>query len=79
MFNAERFRQRWVQTQGDLRRELGFKIAGYVLMPEHFHLLIWPSEIWEVEAPCTVEIELISFLQNRTLTPCEKEELSDGC
>jgi REP-associated tyrosine transposase len=32
-----------VGTLGGLRRELGFKIAGYVLMPEHFHLLIWPS------------------------------------
>ena len=25
----------------DLRSELGFKIVGYVLMPEHCHLLFW--------------------------------------
>jgi REP element-mobilizing transposase RayT len=43
LFNSERFARRWVQTLGDLRSELEFKIAGYVLMPEHFHLLIWPS------------------------------------
>ena len=27
----------------DLRGRLDFKIIGYVLMPEHFDLLIWPS------------------------------------
>ena len=43
LFDSDRFRQRWVETLDDLRRELGFKLAGYVLMPEHFHLLIWPS------------------------------------
>src|SRR5574337_231759 len=43
LFDSEKFRRRWVETLGELRRELSFKIAGYVLMPEHFHLLIWPS------------------------------------
>jgi hypothetical protein len=38
-----RFRNQWVVTLADLRRELGFKIVGYVLMPEHFHALIWPT------------------------------------
>jgi REP element-mobilizing transposase RayT len=44
LFDSERFRNQWVTTLGELRRELGFKIVGYVLMPEHFHALIWPSE-----------------------------------
>jgi len=43
LFDSEKFRQRWVQTLGDLRAELGFRLLGYVLMPEHFHLLLWPS------------------------------------
>ncbi|HLY60846.1 MAG TPA: transposase [Terriglobia bacterium] len=43
LFDSERFKRRWVGTLNDLRSELGFKIVGYVLMPEHFHLLIWPS------------------------------------
>jgi REP-associated tyrosine transposase len=43
LFDSEKFRQRWVETLGELRRELGFMITGNVLMPEHFHLLIWPS------------------------------------
>ena len=33
----------FVGTLDVLRSELHFKIIGYVLMPEHFHLLIWPS------------------------------------
>jgi REP element-mobilizing transposase RayT len=44
LFDSERFKNEWVLTSGDLRRELGFKIIGYVLMPEHFHALIWPTE-----------------------------------
>jgi REP element-mobilizing transposase RayT len=43
LYDSERFRNHWVVTLGDLRRELGFKIVGYVLMPEHFHALIWPT------------------------------------
>ncbi|MGO8733335.1 MAG: transposase [Terriglobia bacterium] len=43
LFDSERFRNQWVATLGELRRELGFKIVGYVLMPEHFHALLWPS------------------------------------
>jgi putative transposase len=44
LFDCERFRNQWVLALGDLRRELAFKIIGYVLMPEHFHALIWPTE-----------------------------------
>ena len=29
----------------DFREELLFRIIGYVLMPEHFHILLWPSEL----------------------------------
>ena len=30
-FDSERFRNQWVTTLRELRRELGFKIAGYML------------------------------------------------
>jgi REP-associated tyrosine transposase len=43
LFDSDKFRRRWVKTLEELRSELGFKIIGYVLMPEHFHLLLWPS------------------------------------
>jgi len=44
LFDSERFRRHFVQTLHQLRARLDFKILGYVLMPEHFHLLIWPGE-----------------------------------
>ncbi|MGA2631367.1 MAG: transposase [Terriglobia bacterium] len=44
VFDSERFRSHFVKTLGALRASLGFKLLGYVLMPEHFHLLIWPLE-----------------------------------
>ena len=43
VFDSPRFRNRFVKTLHALRALLGFKIFGWVLMPEHFHLLIWPS------------------------------------
>jgi len=44
VFDSDRFRSHFVKTLAELRLSLGFKILGYVLMPEHFHLLIWPGE-----------------------------------
>jgi putative transposase len=43
LYDSECFRNQWVASLGALRRELGFKIIGYVLMPEHFHMLVWPT------------------------------------
>ena len=43
IFDSDRFKRKFVQTVNDLRTELGFKIFADVLMPEHRHLLIWPS------------------------------------
>ncbi len=43
VFDSERFKRRFVSTWAELRGELGFRIVGYVLMPEHFHVLLWPS------------------------------------
>ncbi len=28
----------------DSRRRLGFQLCGYVLMPDHWHALIWPAD-----------------------------------
>jgi len=44
VFDTERFKLEFVATLVKLRAELGFRLPGYVLMPEHFHLLVWPSE-----------------------------------
>jgi REP-associated tyrosine transposase len=44
LFDSDRLRRQLVTTLAGLRVELDFKIIGYVLMPEHFHLLLGPSE-----------------------------------
>ena len=45
IFDSDRYKRKFVQTLDDLRTELGFRIIGYVLMPEHSHLLIWPGPL----------------------------------
>ena len=35
--DSDRFKRKFVQTLDDLRGGLGFKVFGYVLMPEHCH------------------------------------------
>ena len=44
IFRSDRFRKNFITTLKRLRTRWGFKIVGYVLMPEHFHLFIQPSE-----------------------------------
>ena len=44
LFDSPRFRSQFVEALNRLRSELRFQLVGYVLMPEHFHLLIWPNE-----------------------------------
>jgi REP element-mobilizing transposase RayT len=43
LFESQRFRSVFVETLRELRREKGFLLLGWVLMPEHFHLLIKPE------------------------------------
>ena len=40
LFASERFRGIFVEVLGQLRREMGFRLIGWVLMPDHFHLLL---------------------------------------
>ncbi|MCL5670159.1 MAG: transposase [Acidobacteria bacterium] len=40
VFDSDRFKRHFVATLAELGGELGFRILGYVLMPEHFHLLL---------------------------------------
>ena len=43
IFRSERFRQCFVQRLDEVRQQLHFLLIGWVLMPEHFHLLIKPE------------------------------------
>jgi len=76
--DSERFRDHWVVTSGELRRELGFKIVGYVLMPEHFRALIWPgpeanpSQIMQKLEDRTALFVLKNLKENLTYPSCRK-------
>ena len=43
VFRSERFRRCFVQRLEEVRQELHFLLVGWVVMPEHFHLLIRPE------------------------------------
>jgi putative transposase len=43
LFLRDRFRCIFVEVLREVRQETGFLLIGWVLMPEHFHLLIKPE------------------------------------
>ena len=43
LFTCQRFCWTFVETLRQVRQETGFLLIGWVLMPEHFHLLIQPQ------------------------------------
>ena len=43
LFVSDRFRHCFVQRLDEVRQELHFLLIGWVLMPEHFHVLIKPE------------------------------------
>jgi len=45
LFKSVSFCEEFIKTLDHLRTEQGFRLLGYVLMPDHFHLLIWPSDM----------------------------------
>ena len=78
LFDSDRLKQQFVVTLAELRRELGFQIVGYVLMPEHLHLLLWPSnqanpsQIMQKLEGRMAKFILKSLRQNRHRSWCEK-------
>ena len=78
VFDSDRFKLKFTQTLGDLRGELGFSIIGYVLMPEHCHLLIWPgdladpSQIMQKLAERTANFILRTLRRNSALPWCQR-------
>ena len=43
LFTSPRLCRVFVEVLEAVRSEFGFGLLGWVLMPEHFHLLIWPQ------------------------------------
>jgi putative transposase len=78
IFDSDRFKLKFVQTLDKLRTELGFKMFGYVLMPEHCHLLIWPgslanpSQIMQKLSERTANSILRDLRRNLVLPWCQK-------
>jgi REP element-mobilizing transposase RayT len=59
LFDSHRFRCDFVEVLRQFRRETGFLLVGWVLMPEHFHLLIKPE-------PAESTSRLMQELKKRT-------------
>jgi len=59
LFASPRFCREFVQVLGELRREMGFLLLGWVLMPDHFHLLIQPE-------PADSTSRIVQQLKQRT-------------
>jgi putative transposase len=57
-----RFRRIFIDVVERVRRDTGFRLLAYVLMPEHVHLVIVPPESAEL-GPLGGEIKRISSLQ----------------
>ena len=43
LFLSPKFCGEFVKVLEEVRAEFRFRLLGWVLMPEHFHLLIWPQ------------------------------------
>jgi len=59
LFTCQRFRAIFVDTLRQLREETRFLLVGWVLMPEHFHLLIRPD-------PPEATVRFMQELKKRT-------------
>ena len=59
VFNSLRFCREFVRVLEELREQLGFLLIGWVLMPEHFHLLLRPE-------PAESTTQIIHQLKQRT-------------
>ena len=59
LFTCQRFRSIFVEVLRQLRQETGFLLSGWVLMPDHFHLLILPE-------PPEATVSFMQDLKKRT-------------
>jgi REP element-mobilizing transposase RayT len=59
LFTCQRFCAIFVDSLRQLRKEMGFLLNGWVLMPDHFHLLIRPE-------PAEATVRVMQELKKRT-------------
>jgi REP element-mobilizing transposase RayT len=78
LFQSHRLRCEFVETLRQLGQETGFLLIGWVLMPEHFHLLIKPqaadttSGVMQELKKRTGQGIVSIFTQNQTHPGCRK-------
>ncbi len=61
LFDSDRFRRCFVETLAGVRRETNFLLIGWVLMPDHFHLLLKPE-------PAEATSRIVKRLKEKTAT-----------
>ena len=66
LFRSERFCRCFVQTLEEVRKATGFLLIGWVLMPDHFHLLIKPE-------PAEATSLIVQRLKSRSATQILKQ------
>ena len=52
LFGSDRFRKDFVEVLRQVREQMGFLLIGWVLMPEHCHLLIKPEPAESTASSC---------------------------
>jgi putative transposase len=68
----------FVEVLDQLRNEMGFLLMGWVLMPDHFHLLIKPqpaestSRVMQELKKRTAQLILAALTQNERVPWCKK-------
>jgi len=79
LFLSERFCRCFVQRLEEVRQELGFLLIGWVLMPEHFHLLLkpQPAESTPLILQGLKEETRVAYTSRRFLSRCMRPLGSD--
>ncbi|MGO8734634.1 MAG: transposase, partial [Terriglobia bacterium] len=78
LFDSQRLRSNFVEVLRQFRQEAGFLLIGWVLMPEHFHLLINPEPVESTsrlmqELKKRTAQQIVSLLtENQTHSWCRK-------
>jgi putative transposase len=69
LLNDDRIKQKFLSVLEDTRQKYGFLVCGYVIMPEHFHLLIGEPETGDPGTVMQVLKQRVSHSGLKTLHP----------
>ena len=70
LFDSQRLRLMFVELLREYRQENGFLLIGWVLMPEHFHLLIKPEPAESSSRLMQEQLKTQSFALRRPRCSC---------